>query len=132
MKYLKIVWHAITAYGPIGWFRNLFYIVGYYRTDMQLIANAVDSCRERVDIVEGYVKKVTKVHADVDTTSEGYTKIVVIGQYRGKDHVQIFSLRPGSIDMLIDQLKDMQRYAEVGYIDAPEQISTTMKRSLLI
>ena len=129
---LLAIWTAVTTRGPIGWFRNLFYIVGYYRSDLQMLANGVDSCRAHTDVVERYVKKATKVHLDIPASMEHCTKVVVIGTYRGKDHVQTFTLRPGSIHELIDQLKEMQRYAQIEFVDAPSNVSATVKRSLIL
>ena len=99
---------------------------------MQLLANGVDSCHAQLGVVENYVKKATKVHVDIPGSMKNFTTIIVVGTYRGKDHVQVFSLRPGSIDMLMDQLKDMQRYATIERIDAPLGIDATVKRSLIL
>lgn len=132
MKYLATIWVLLTRRGPVVWFRNLFYIVTNYRDDLTMIVNGVDDCRERAATAERYVKKATKVHVDIPVSTKDYTKVIVIGTYRSKDHVQVFSLRPGSIDMLIDQLREMQRYAEIDRIDGPLEISATMKRSLIL
>ena len=126
------LWRAITTRGPVVWFRNLFYIVSNYRDDLSFVVNGMDACVARTQTVERYVKKATKVHIDLAVVEGNYTKVIVIGTYRGKDHVQIFSLRPGSIDGLIDQLRDMQRYAEIERIDGPMEIVATMKRELII
>ncbi len=132
MIFLLTIWKAITTRGPIGWFRNLFYIIGNYRNDLEFIANGVDQCLNRAQTIERYVKRATKVAIDLPVSSKSFTKVIVIGTYRGKDHVQIFSLRPGSIDMLIDQLRDMQRYCEIEHIDGPYEAVATMKRNLLL
>ena len=132
MNFLLAIWQWITQRGPIGWFRNLFYIVGNYRNDWVMLANGVDECRNAVMTAERYIRKATKVHVDIPASSKSFTKVIVIGQYRGKDHVQLFSLRPGSIDMLIDQLKEMQRYCEFERIDAPLDISAVVKRQLIV
>lgn len=132
IAFIVKIWLAITTRGPIGLVRNLYYIAHNYRQDLNLIVNGVDSCRAQLGIVESYVKRATKVHVDIPGDMQNYTRVVVIGRYRGKDHVQIFSLRPGSIDGLIEQLREMQRYAEIGRVDAPLEIDATVKRSLLI
>ncbi len=132
MKILVIIWAAITTRGPVGWFRNLFYIIGNYRNDLEFLANGVDQCLNRAKTAERYVKKATKIHVDIPPSLKDRTKVIVIGNYRNKDHVQVFTLRPGSIDMLIDQLRDMQRYAEIERVDAATEISATVKRSLIV
>ena len=129
---LLSIWKMITQRGPIVWFRNLFYIVGNYKQDLTMIANGTDACLQRAMAAERYVKKATKLHVDIPANmQDDYTRIVVIGKYRGKDHVQIFNLRPGSIDALMDQLRDMQRYADVIRTESPFEIDATVKRRLI-
>ena len=132
MIFLATVWTLLTQRGPIVWVRNLFYIVKNYRNDLTMIANGVDGCQERVMIAERYIKRATKVHIDIPASRKNYTKVIIIGTYRGKDHVRIFSLRPDSIDMLTNQMKDLARYADIERIDGPLDVSATMKRSLII
>lgn len=132
IAFLVRIYLAITTRGPIGWFRNLFYIVGNYRADLHMIVNCVDQCMVQLNVVEGYVKKATKIHVDIPASSKDFTKVIVIGTYRGKDHVQVFGVRPGSIDGLIEQLREMQRYAVVERIDAPLEVHATVKRSLIL
>lgn len=132
VEVIVAIWRAVTTRGPIGWFRNLFYIVGNYRTDLHMIAHHVDTCREQLAIVEGYVKKATKIHVDIPASAKEFTKIIVIGTYRGRDHVQVFGIRPGSMDGLIEQLREMQRYAVVERIDAPLEVHATVKRSIIL
>jgi len=125
-------WRTLITRGPIVWFRNLFYIVGNYRDDLQMIANGVDQCLSRAMAAERYIKRATKLHVDIPADLKNFTRVVVIGTYRGKDHVQIFNLRPGSIDMLMDQLRDMERYAEINRVESPVEIDATVKRQLII
>ena len=132
MKTLAEIWLAITTRGPVGWFRNLFYIVGNYGDDLRMLANGTDECLKRAITAERYIKKATKLHVDIPADLKNFARVVVIGTYRGKDHVQIFNLRPGSIDMLMDQLRDMERYADITRVESPVEIDATVKRSLLV
>ncbi|MEE8481708.1 MAG: hypothetical protein V3S12_00010 [Acidiferrobacterales bacterium] len=124
------IWNWITTRGPVGFVRNWFYITGHYQGDLQMLANGVDQCLQRANTVEHYVKKATKVHVSVPADLKNATKVIVIGTYRGKDHVQVFYLRPGSMDMLINQLKDMERYADINVIE--ETVEATMNRQIIV
>lgn len=132
IAFLVKIWLLVTTRGPVGLVRNLYYIAHNYNSDLHMIVNGVDSCREQLGIVESYVKRATKVHLDIPASMEDCTTVIIVGTYRGKDHVRTFSLRPGSIDGLITQLKDMQRYAQIERVDAPGGLDATVKRSLLI
>lgn len=132
MTSLLLIWKTITARGPIAWLRNLFYIVRNYRGDLTMIVRGVDTCLARTEIVERYVRKATKAHIDIPANmQDDYTRVIIIGKYRGKDHVQIFNLRPGSIDILMNQLRDLQRYADVVRVDSPFEIDATVKRAII-
>lgn len=121
---------VIFGRGPIGWVRRLFNIVKTYHANMQVIAKHVDDLEHEVAEVLRYVKRATKVHVDVGVSQKDITQVVIIGRYRGRDYVNTFNLRPGSIDELIDRLTQMSRYAGIGRIDAPHNIDATIKHSL--
>jgi len=125
------IWQAIITRGPIVWFRNLFYIVSNYRDDLTMLANGVDDCCKQVAIAERYIKKATKLHVNIAARPKDRTTVVVIGTYRGKDHVQVFGLRAESIDMVVNQLKELRRYAEGGCIDVPPNVDATVRRELI-
>ena len=129
---LLSIWKMITQRGPIVWFRNLFYIVGNYKKDLTMLANGTDACLQRAMTAERYVKKATKLHVDIPANmQDDYTRVIIIGKYRGKDHVQIFNLRPGSIDAIMDQLSELQRYADVVRVESPFEIDATVRRALI-
>ena len=121
---------AIVNRGPIGWVRRLFNTVKTYHANMQIITAHVDEVEREVNEVLRYVKRATKVHVDVSATQKGFTQVVIIGQYRGRDYVNTFNLRLSCIDELIDRLTQMSRYAGIGRIDAPHNIDATIKHSL--
>jgi len=59
----------------------------------------------------------TMVHCDVHM--QHASSVIVIGKYRGKDYVRCFSVNAKSIPELIEQLKQMERYAHIGRFDMP-------------
>ena len=129
-NFFKKTGAVVFGRGPIGWVRRLFNTVKTYHANMQIIAAHVDEAKREVKEVLRYVKRATKVHVDVSATQKGFTQVVIIGQYRGRDYVNTFSLRPGCIEDLIERLTQMSRYAGIGRIDAPMSVDATIKHSL--
>ena len=128
MKFLK----AIVQRGPIGWFRRLFHIVRMYHADLMAVANHVDDQRAGLERAMSYIKKATKLHVNIPASQKNATTVILIGQYRGKDHVQTFNLHPKDINHLMDILRQMSSYAVVERIDSPYEINATVKRELQI
>ena len=128
MKFLK----AIVTRGPIGWFRRLFHVVRMYHRDLMLIANSVDAQGAEIQRALHFIKKATKLHVDVSMGPKDPTTIIAIGKYRGKDYVRAFPVQHKDLAHLIEQLKEMQKYAQIECIDAPMNIDATIKRELQI
>lgn len=115
----------------ISWIKNLFRIVREYDGNFNRVVQFVEATRKEVDNATHYIKKATKIHVDIAATpAKLETTVILCGRYRGKDHVQVFSLRPGDMPNLIDQLKHMQRAGEVVTIDAMHGLDATIKREL--
>lgn len=129
---MKSIIEAIITRGPIGWFRRLFTVVRAYGHDINTIAQHVDALNEEMKRATHYIKKATKIHVDVDPRmQEGQTTAILCGRYKGRDHVQIFDLRVDDMGHLIDQLKHMQRAANI-HVDAPYHLDATIERALKI
>ena len=125
MKYLSVIVNR----GPLGWFRRLFHIVKMYRSDLTLLAIGMDEQRGELDRAVHFIKKATKVHADIAPHPKSHSTIVVCGTYKGRDHVQVFTVNE-NIDGMIEQLRKMQKYAQLGNIDTPYGMDVTIKREL--
>jgi hypothetical protein len=65
------------------------------------------------------IKRRTDVSADVSATHRNPSQIIMVGRYRNRDYVQVFTIREDDFGMLIHQLRDMERYGQVTKIDAP-------------
>ena len=99
------------------WFAELFYIVRNYR-DNQI----------RLQRQTGYalelIRKRTTVHADVHMR-DTYDQIIVIGQYRNRDYVRVFSVKPDDLLHLVGILKSME--AALGRIDVVHSADAVIK-----
>ena len=113
---------------PWYWLRTLWGIVKYYDRNTAIIAANLEDHEKEIRNALHYIKKATKVHikAGIDAQST----VIVCGQYRGKDHVQVFRIAPGSFEGLVEELREVQKYSTVEFIDAPEPIDATIKRQL--
>lgn len=120
---------AIITRGPIGWFRRLFIVVRMYGHDMNTIAQHVDALSKEMKQAAHFIKKATKIHVDIDPRMQGQTTAILCGRYKGRDHVQIFDLNPNDMSGLIDQLRHMQRAANI-HVDAPYHVNATIEREL--
>lgn len=110
----------------IKWFKKLNMIVSTYG---QLIQE-VENVQTEMERALHYVKKATKIHVDVALGPKDPSTIIACGRYRGKDYVHVFRIHSKDLAHLIDQLRYMQKHAEIGYIDAPFAIDATIKREL--
>lgn len=127
---MKTIWKAITERGPIGWFRRLFAVVSAYGHDIQTIAQHVDVLSDKTDAIERYVRRATKVHADISTTANSPSMVVVCGAYRGKDYVRVFPLQHDSVDNIVDWLNNMSQYGKIGRLEMPPTLDVTVRREL--
>lgn len=119
----------------VKWFKNLLYIVEFYNREiaqLQLRATLLERTTEvqkaRIEVLEKLIREHTDIA--VDCNYRGMNVITVIGRYRNKDYVQTFHVAERNIADLIDQLREMERYAMVRRVDAPPVIRALIERDL--
>lgn len=111
------------------WLTKLRRIVATYERDISTIAQHVQGVENEMRNAMHFIKKATKVHFDVGI--EAQSTVIVVGQYKGRDHVQVFNVEPKDFEALVRQMREVQGHATIGRIDAPPgAISTTIKREL--
>jgi len=66
-----------------------------------------------------FIKDKTEVNADIHMQSKPGSTIIVCGRYRNRDYVEVFTVPNDDFVGLIEQLKQMQKYARCRRIDAP-------------
>ena len=127
-NWMKKIAAAITQRGPIGYVRRLHSVVQTYHHNMALVGQHVDRQNNELSNALSYIKRATKVHLDVGADLQ--STVIVCGKYRGRDHVQVFRIAPGSFEELVGQLRDIQRFSTTEFIDAPGPLDATIKREL--
>lgn len=126
------IWKALTERGPVNWFRRLFHVVRVYGNDVQYIAGQLEGLSSEVQDAMRYIKRATKVHADVNYGEDGVleTTVILCGRYRGKDYVQTFRLPASHMEGIVEKFKHMERAAQIAAVDVPVGLDAVVKREL--
>lgn len=125
--------------GIITWFKKLFYIIKYYDIEHETIKNrlyelyietqrATKKSQEAVRII----RERTEVSADLHLTGSDRNQVIVVGRYRNRDFVQVYTLTNNDCENIINILRDMQKYGIVEKIDAPYGFKQILERDLFI
>ena len=113
---------------PFRWIRCLFRLVKHTDHNIAILAQNLDAARTEIDNAVRFIKRATKVHIDAEIDAQ--STVIVCGTFRGKDHVQVFRINPGSFDALVHELRGIQKYSTIEYVDAPADMSATVKREI--
>lgn len=105
----------------ISWFEKLIRIIACYDANLRTAHN-------RIDELEKLVRDRTDIAVDVNYRNMNH--IIVIGHYKHNDYIQTFSIPAEDIERLIEQLIQMERYANVRRIDAPPNFKFIFNRFL--
>lgn len=104
------------------WFKKLRKIVRNYDSE-----NA--GLHARMKGAENAIKAATVIDVDVGFSNRRMeNNIIVSGVYRGKAHIDIFTVHTDDFKRLVEILKDMERYGNVRRIDAPQTVKATFER----
>jgi hypothetical protein len=92
----------------------------------------IDSIQYQVTEAVQTIKDRTELHVDVNPSTRGDPhQIIMIGNYRGRDYIQTFSVHPEEFRELVHRFTDMQKYAHRGRIDAvPEMKAIINEESM--
>jgi len=110
----------------VKWFKKLLRIVKNYDADNVLAYTKTDtklrelraSLHARIKTNEQFIRERTDVSADIHCREGAHNTIIVVGRYRNRDYVEVFSVQD-DLSGFISQLRDMQRYATIRHVDAP-------------
>lgn len=103
------------------WINKLRQIVRGYDEDRLRMARAMEQ-------LEKLVRDRTDIAVDVNAAGGSYA--IVVGRYRGADYVQTFHFHDRDLGELIAQMRNMERFANVGRVDAPPGIRAVVKHAL--
>ncbi|MCJ7434044.1 MAG: hypothetical protein MUO77_11205 [Anaerolineales bacterium] len=106
----------------LKFFKKLSWLVKNYDADMTRMGR-------RIAAAENVIRERTEVHADIHMKSPA--QVIMIGQYRGKDFVNIYDVGQGDFETLLRHLKEVNRYATPGRFDMPwPMIKTVIDKEL--
>ena len=114
------------------WRKTLLYIVKNYsqlaiRMD-ELTSSHIrveNNVNEAVDVI----RERTGWHADVRAYDRDYpNQIIVIGNYRGRDYIEIFNIPADGFRGVVEHCKDVSRFARRGTIDAMPEMKAVIDK----
>lgn len=119
----------------IRWIRMLFYVVKNYVFDRDTHAKQLLNHSRRLSDLEHEVRELratlrshTTVGADVGPIRGCQNFAVLVGRYRGVDHVEVVTLPTDEFGRLVMELKRLDRQGVVEFIDAPPSFKATFMR----
>lgn len=114
------------------WRKTLLYIVKNYnqlviRMDELTSSHirVVNNVNEAVDVI----RERTGWHADVKVYQrDSPNQIIVIGNYRGRDYIEIFNVPADDFPGVVAHCKDVSRFAHRGTIDAIPEMKMILEK----
>ena len=103
----------------LNWLKRLKRIVTNYDTDLR-------NANVRIAELEKLVKDRTNIAVDAGFKSASH--VIVIGRYRNADYVQTYELNTPDMKVLIDQLRQMERYGDIIRVDGPPVLRAVFER----
>ena len=111
-----------------AWLKQLQWVVKHSAqafTDARLYTKSLE---DKVCALEKVIRDRTTISVDVSMRDPNY--VIVVGNYRGVDYVQTYTLSTPDLRSLIEFLRPMQRYGHMHRIDAPREFRAVIKREL--
>lgn len=99
----------------IRWFKKLFQIVRFYDIDLNENIRKYELLKREHDELVSIIKERTSIGVDVGYKGGSY--VILMGHYRGRDYIQSHRVNSDDFIGLIQQLKQMEKYGEVCYVD---------------
>jgi hypothetical protein len=108
----------------IKWIKDLRRIVKTHDAEMAEL-------RSLVTAIHGYVRNATEVDVDMAVSAHCPTTVITIGRYKNSDYVDIFQIRDGDLDYIVEVLRNMRKRARINRIDEPIQFRGRIKHDYL-
>ena len=110
------------------WFKNLnklriklLYVAKHYDE----LVTRMDELRSSHMRVENHVNEAVRTirdrttwHADINRSGHDPHQIIMIGNYRGKDYIEVFSVPADDFRRMVNHCQEVNRFAHRGVIDA--------------
>lgn len=118
--------------GLIAWVKKLLTVVREHEADIETLTELINArandLYRRVAQAEKVIRDRTTV--DVDVGIRGGCTVIVTGRYRDTDYVNVHAIRPEDFHALVEQLREMERFARARHIDAAPEFRATIRRGL--
>jgi len=119
------------------WFSTILYVGKHFRTIIQKVENDIihtnNISKHAMNVsndAQSIIRQRTAVNCDIHTRKHSSNFFITVGTYRNQDYVQCFSVDDQDFKGMIEQLREMQRYAVVRKVDAYPTFSASVKREL--
>ncbi|MFZ2982025.1 MAG: hypothetical protein WA085_13415 [Sphingobium sp.] len=103
----------------LKWLKKLKAIVSSYDADIR-------NAHARISELEKLVRERTNIAVDVGFKSANH--VIVVGRYKNADYVQTYALDTPDLAVMIERLREMERYGKVARIDAPPVFKAVFER----
>lgn len=110
----------------INWFKTLARIVRDYDDTCEGLEAgliqaeaAAQQAINRADAAERIIRERTELSTDLAVGRQGYSTIIVTGQYHNTDYVRVFKVHHECLKDLVPHLLKEARYAQPRFIDTP-------------
>lgn len=99
----------------VNWIKTLLRVVRTF--DLRF-----EGVHDRIASAERFIRERTEVNVDLSVNPKDANTVVVIGRYKTRDYVEIFSMHGDNFAKLVGTLKEMSRYYEVNRVDCPHHM----------
>ncbi|MFW6100655.1 MAG: hypothetical protein ACOC90_04655 [Bacteroidota bacterium] len=113
--------------------KNLIKIAQNYESIIRSIDTANTRSKSAVSIAlkaEEVIRDRTDLNADLSFTKHDHTHIIVIGRYKNRDYVKIFSCLHEDLNEIVPILRERQKYASLKFIDCPLSMRGVLNQDL--
>ena len=118
----------------IKWLKKLRHSVNDYdrlQGEFETLESEVDSLTSRINYLQECVGDRTTAHIDLSAMGRDPHQIVLIGQYRKHDYVNIYTVDAREFESIREHLQELRRHNRIGRIDASPPMKAVIERDLL-
>ena len=89
----------------------------------------IESINIKVNEAIKVIKYRTEINADIRLHGPNRNQIIVVGRYRNKDYIEVYTITDKDVNYIVDQLKEMQKYGVVNKIDSVPMLKKAISRN---
>jgi len=106
-----------------NWVKKLFWIIKNYDRDLAWVVHEV---RE----TQNTIKDRTEIHADLSNIQYYQNTIITIGNYKGRDYVEITNVGDVDFEYVVRLLKERKKYASKGKMDVSPSLKLFLDKEM--